>query len=299
MTTLTTTRTPERLIEAVLAGVGNPHTERSYRAGLERFLRWCNGSQPLNRQTVAAYVAELSAESSASTVRSALTAVKKLSAEAAVNGIIDPATDYAIQKVRGPKRLGVRSGHWLRVDEAQRLLDAPDRRWLGGCRDRALLALMLGCALRRSEAAAITVEHLTLTAGQPAIENLAGKGGRVRSFKIARPTYDRIKEWIDRAHITEGVILRPFDHRGRLTTRPMHPNSILAVVQKWCKTLGYHDIAPHDLRRTTAELARAGGARLEDIQRMLGHSSTETTQMYLDSAFNAEREGAADHLPLR
>ena len=41
------------------------------------------------------------------------------------------------------------------------------------------------------------------------------------------------------------------------------------------------DIAPHDLRRTTAKLCRAAGGELEQIQLLLGHSSVQTTERYL------------------
>jgi len=44
---------------------------------------------------------------------------------------------------------------------------------------------------------------------------------------------------------------------------------------------GLPDIAPHDLRRTTAKLCRAAGGELEQIQLLLGHSSVQTTERYL------------------
>jgi integrase/recombinase XerD len=44
---------------------------------------------------------------------------------------------------------------------------------------------------------------------------------------------------------------------------------------------GLPDIAPHDLRRTTAKLCRSAGGELEQIQLLLGHSSVQTTERYL------------------
>jgi integrase len=40
-------------------------------------------------------------------------------------------------------------------------------------------------------------------------------------------------------------------------------------------------IAPHDLRRTCAELCHAAGGELEQIQLLLGHASVQTTERYL------------------
>jgi integrase len=44
---------------------------------------------------------------------------------------------------------------------------------------------------------------------------------------------------------------------------------------------GLPNLAPHDLRRTTAKLCRAAGGELEQIQLLLGHSSVQTTERYL------------------
>jgi site-specific recombinase XerD len=46
------------------------------------------------------------------------------------------------------------------------------------------------------------------------------------------------------------------------------------------------NIAPHDLRRTTAKLCRAAGGELEQIQLLLGHSSVQTTERYLGTKQN-------------
>lgn len=57
------------------------------------------------------------------------------------------------------------------------------------------------------------------------------------------------------------------------------------------------ELAPHDLRRTCAKLCRASGGDLEQIQFLLGHSSTQTTERYLGSRQNL-REAVNDSLGL-
>ena len=52
--------------------------------------------------------------------------------------------------------VGVRSGNWLSLRQAQALLSAPDVMTVKGLRDSAILAVLLGCGLRGSEVAALT-----------------------------------------------------------------------------------------------------------------------------------------------
>jgi integrase/recombinase XerD len=72
------------------------------------------------------------------------------------NEMLDPATAAAIERVPGVERCGTRVGNWLMKDQANDLLNAPDPETLTGERDRAILAVLLGCCLRRAELLQIT-----------------------------------------------------------------------------------------------------------------------------------------------
>ena len=54
----------------------------------------------------------------------------------------------------------MRLGNWLTAEQGQALWQAPDHQQLKGKRDRALLALLLACGLRRHEAVALRLDHL-------------------------------------------------------------------------------------------------------------------------------------------
>jgi hypothetical protein len=73
------------------------------------------------------------------------------------------STDLAagIRRVKGVKKLGVRLGNWLTAEQGQALWQAPDQQRLKGKRDRAMLALLLACGLRRHEAVALRLDHLS------------------------------------------------------------------------------------------------------------------------------------------
>jgi integrase len=82
-------------------------------------------------------------------------------------------------------------------------------------------------------------------------------------------------------------------------TRPagMSADAIADVVTAYARPLGW-DLAPHDLRRTFAKLARGGRAPLEQIQLALGHQSIQTTQRYLGSELDLA-DAACDRLGIR
>ena len=85
-----------------------------------------------------------------------MSAIRKLAAEAADNGLLAPELAQGISRVRSVKSTGIRVGNWLSQKQPQELLSAPDITTVAGLRDRAILAVLLGCWLRRSEVAALT-----------------------------------------------------------------------------------------------------------------------------------------------
>src|SRR5579871_6918509 len=78
-----------------------------------------------------------------------MSAVRKLAVEAMDNGLLAPELAAGIARVKSAKSIGVRMGNWLSLKQAQALLNAPDITTAKGLRDRAIIAVLLGCGLRR------------------------------------------------------------------------------------------------------------------------------------------------------
>ena len=97
-----------------------------------------------------------------------MSAIRKLAAEASDNGLLAPELAAGIARVKSAKSIGIRVGNWLSLRQAQTLLSTPDIATVKGLRDRAILAVLLGCGPRRSEVAATDV-HARPTARWPLV----------------------------------------------------------------------------------------------------------------------------------
>jgi len=229
-----------------------------------------------NRAAVQEYKAELVASGmGAVNISQRLTAIRKLAQEAADNGELDQAIAGGIQRVKGIRREGKRLGNWLTKDQAQALINAPDITTLKGLRDRSILAVLVGCGLRREEAASLTCEHIQQREGRWVIVDLVGKRNKTRSVPMPEWCKAALDTWTAAAGISGGRIFRSISKWGRLASS-MTAQAIYGVVHEYAPGL-----APHDLRRSFAKLAHKGGAALEQIQLSLGHASIKTTEVYL------------------
>jgi integrase/recombinase XerD len=202
--------------------------------------------------------------------------------EMADNQLLDPAAAAAIERVPGIEKRGNRAGNWLMKEQANDLLNAPSSGTLTGLRDRAILALLLGCGLRRAELLRIDVDDLEQREGRWVLPDMAGKGSRIRTVTVPAGVKARIDAWVKAAGIAEGRLFRPVSKAGVLAGEEIRDEkAVWRLVVRYAKAAGLGKLAPHDLRRTCAKLCRKAGGELEQIQLLLGHASIQTTERYL------------------
>lgn len=186
------------------------------------------------------------------------------------------------------RQKGTRLGNWLTREQAKELLAVPDRSKLKGKRDYVIIALLVGCALRRRELATLNIEDIQLREGRWVIIDLRGKGGRIRTVAIPIWVKQGIDAWMTVAKIEKGRLLRRISKSGKIVGEELGDWAIWSVVEQSSKQIGIEHFGAHDLRRTCAKLCRKNGGDLEQIKFLLGHSSIQTTERYLGSEQDIE-----------
>jgi site-specific recombinase XerD len=274
----------QRLKALVLDSVSSPITRRVYNMALDEFIEWFREApRPgFTKATVSAWRVSLEARGlGSSSIIIRMSAIRKLAVEAADNGLLAPELAAGITRVKSVKSVGIRVGNWLTLRQAQALLSAPDIATVKGLRDRAILAVLLGCGLRRSEVAALTFAHIQQWDGRWCIVDLIGKHSRVRT--VPMPTWVKvaIDAWTSAAAVADGRIFRPVNRGDKVQGEAMSEKVVWQMLQQYATDAGVPGIAPHDCRRSCAKLCRAAGGELEQIQLLLGHASVQTTERYL------------------
>jgi integrase len=274
----------EKLKTLVLDSVSSPITKRVYNMALDEFLGWFQQApRPgFTKATVSAWRVSLEARGlGSSSIIIRMSAICKLAAEAADNGLLAPELAAGISRVKSAKTVGIRMGNWLSLKQAQTLLDTPDTTTVGGLRDRAILAVLLGCGLRRSEVAALTFSHVQQRDGRWCIVDLVGKHGRVRTVPMPNWVKVAIDTWTGPAGLADGHVFRSVNRGDKVQGKVLSEKVVWQMLRPYAVAAGVPGIAPHDCRRTAAKLCRAGGGELEQIQMLLGHASVQTTERYL------------------
>jgi integrase/recombinase XerC len=173
-----------------------------------------------------------------------------------------------------PKRLP----RYLKAEEVEALLHAPDLSTSLGQRDRAIIELLYAAGVRLSELVSLNVGHLSLGTGQMVVW---GKGGKERVVLLGVPAVSALRAYLgdgraklQRKKATDALFLNRFG--GRLSRR-----SIGLILDKYSKLAGlWRKVTPHLLRHTFATHMLEGGAGLRVVQELLGHAQPTTTEIY-------------------
>ena len=277
---------------AVLDSLRSPESKGGYRHAIEEFIQWYCSEPRLSFNKIVVTRFRIALENrglAAGTINGRLAAVRRLAHEAADAGLLSPELAAGIRRVKGVKKLGVRLGNWLTAEEARRLWQAPDADSLKGKRDRAILAVLLGCGLRRRELADLDFTHLQQREEHWAIVDLVGKGGHIRTVPVPTWVKATLDAWANAAGLNAGKVFRCVCRAGKRWGDGVTERLVWHVVKHYAAELGFRAVAPHDRRRSCAKLCHAAGGELEQIQFLLGHVSVRPP-----SAISAASSGFAE-----
>src|ERR1700751_1441886 len=119
----------QKLKALVLDSVSSPITRRVYNMALDEFIAWfrLEPRPGFSKATVSAWRVSLQARGlGSSSIIIRMSAIRKLAAEAADNGLLAPELAAGISRVKSAKTQGIRVGNWLSLRQAQALLSTPD-----------------------------------------------------------------------------------------------------------------------------------------------------------------------------
>jgi site-specific recombinase XerD len=227
---------------AVIVSLRSFESQRSYRHSIEEFVAWyCSAPRlSLNRTVVLRYRLHLEDRHlAAGTINVRLAAVRRLAYEAADSGLLSPDLAAGIRRVKGAKRLGCRLGNWLTAEQARMLWQSPDPETLKGKRDRAILAVLLGCGLRRRELTKLTIQHFQRREDHWAIVDLIGKGEHVPVPAWVKETID---EWLEAARIVQGRLFRCVCRTGATWGDEITEKVVWHVVKQYAALTGISNL---------------------------------------------------------
>lgn len=163
---------------------------------------------------------------------------------------------------------------FLRIEEMQELLEAPDATTKLGSRDRALFELIYGSGLRVSEAVGLKILDVDLERNWVRV---LGKGSKERIVPFGPPAAHALHHYIEMWQFDRGNQSLFVNFRGgRLTSR-----SVARILTKHLvRIAASKSLSPHGLRHSFATHLLAAGADLRAIQELLGHARLSTTQRY-------------------
>lgn len=295
------TAAEKKIVDMVIDGLPSENSRRAYRRALEEFFVWHQSENrpELNKALIQRYVKNLREQKlSSATINQKLSSIRKLASEAEDNGLLDSRLANGIRAVKGVPFRGRRTGNWLSREEAQTWLNAPDLKTLKGVRDRAVLAVLIGCGLRRAEAAILSFSHIEQREGRWAIVDIVGKRDKMRTVPMPSWAKVCVDGWKTVARLEEGFVFRRVNKGDKLMGESITPQAIRDIVVSYSARLEVRGIAPHDLRRTFAKLAHKGGSPIDQIQLSLGHDSIQTTEKYLGVEQDLT-DAPCDHLGLK
>ncbi|MCQ5473152.1 integrase [Pantoea conspicua] len=228
------------------------------------------------------------------TINTYLSALKGTAREAWMMKQMDTESYQQILSVRAVRGSRLTRGRALAPQEIHALFRSCEQD--AGCkgpRDAAMLAVMLGCGLRRSEV--VDLDYASILHQEQALL-VRGKGNKERLAFMPENVWQRIHSWTDTIRgEQDGPLFTRIRAGDDVTSQRMTPQAVYHILSQRRTESGIDNCAPHDLRRTFASMMLDNGEDLITVRDAMGHASVTTTQKY-DRRGDERLRKAADKL---
>jgi site-specific recombinase XerD len=274
------------------------NTQRAYNAA--DFATWCSAQHlealPARPETVGLYLASLAETHKVSTITRRLAAIAKQHRNAGLDSpasMRHSAVHDVVAGIRRDKGTRAQTKRALSTDELRAMV-ARIPATPHGLRDRALLLIGFAGGFRRSELAAITLDHVEDTPDGLKIlipRSKTDQEGEGRTIGIPYGSDPRscpvraYRAWIAAAGITEGPVFRHF-HNRTMGTEAITDRVVALTVKKAAERAGLDAdvLAGHSLRAGLATSASRNGASERSIMKQTGHRSVAMVRRYIREA---------------
>lgn len=291
------------------------NTIRAYTSDWNQFEGWCDERSldklPARPEAVATYLASLAMAGKAdSTIGRHLAAIGWKHRQ---NGSVPP-TARDDKMVIADTLAGIRREQRARpsarkaaitAKDLAAMIAAADGEGTRSIRDRAVLALGLAAALRRSELVGLTLrdvvfvpEGLRLTIRHSKTDQEGdGQVVAVPAGKLLRPVA-RLQAWLAVRGTTPGPLFWQIDPQGRVVEAVMSDRSVARLVQKYAARVGLEPetIGGHSLRAGFLTEAARAGASLPKMQEVSRQKKVEVLLGYVRSAELFDEHAGAEFL---
>ncbi|MBW4643212.1 MAG: site-specific integrase [Goleter apudmare HA4340-LM2] len=147
-----------------------------------------------------------------------------------------------------------------------------------GYRDAALITILRGAGLRRTEVVNLDLSDFDENAG--ALKVRGGKGGKDRTVYIPDSGLTILADWLGIRGFAAGALLCHVNKAGRVVLRRLTSQAVLFILQKRGQQVGIVNFSAHDFRRTFISQLLDSGVDISTVQKLAGHASPELTARY-------------------
>jgi site-specific recombinase XerD len=248
-----------------------------YRAFTEK--RGLDWTQPA---TLDAHLADIAARASAHTLHAHYRALRRFFRWLEKRHLIAENPMRMIE----PPRLPARQPRGVQARDVEALLMSTDDSWHGR-RDRAIILLLWDTGLRASELCNLNLEDLNLARRRLVVRS--GKGDRDRTVFLGQRAAAALADWLTVRGEENGCSRIFISENGKPLTR----RGLSSMLRRRKERSGVESPCnPHAFRHGFATAYLDNGGRIHNLQRLLGHTTLRSTEVYL---WSSEYQAVADH----